>query len=406
MQKNWLAFLATALLFLVLGILFCHLWLFHRHSRFRHHPPPQHAQTIPLNPGEWRFIVSGDSRNCGDVVMPAIAADSRKFAPSFYWHLGDLRAIYKTDEDMEAASANNGLILTCDDYHRRAWPDFISNQIAPFAETPFFLGIGNHETIPPKDEDQFVSQFSGWLSTPALNDQRKADGDKNPTAPKPYYHWINRGVDFIFLDNASGAFSPEELSWFDGVAARAQNNDAVLSLVVGMHEALPDSISSDHAMCDKKTSDKKTNDKKANDKSQAGCDSGRHVYNSLLNLQKRKPVYVLASHSHFYMNGIFNNHPPDQRLPGWIVGTAGAVRYALPHDAPADSATDVYGYLLGTADKAGKINFAFQKLNQDDVPDYVRQRYPAWFVPWCFAQNSQNLATKLEETTHRCPVDK
>jgi hypothetical protein len=387
MQKNWWAFLGTALLFLILGIFFCHLWIFHRHSRFSHHRP-QHAQTLPLNPGEWRFIVSGDSRNCGDVIMPAIAANSRKFAPSFYWHLGDLRAIYKIDEDMEAASANNGMILTCADYHRRAWPDFIANQIAPFSETPFFVGIGNHEVIPPKDENQFVSQFSGWLSTPVLNDQRKADGDKDPTEPKSYYHWIDHGVDFIYLANANGNFSNEQITWFDGVAARAQNNDAVLSLVVGMHEALPDSISSDHAMCDK---------------NQAGCDSGRHVYNTLLNTQKRKPVYVLASHSHFYMNGTFNNHPPDQRLPGWIVGTAGAVRYALPKNAPPDSATDVYGYLLGTVDKDGKINFAFQKLTEDAVPEYVRQRYPAWLVPWCFAENSQNLVSHLEESTHRCP---
>src|ERR1051326_6776073 len=46
---------------------------------------------IPAREGTWRFIVSGDSRNCGDVVMPAIAADSlSKYQPSFYWHLGDL----------------------------------------------------------------------------------------------------------------------------------------------------------------------------------------------------------------------------------------------------------------------------------------------------------------------------
>ena len=32
--------------------------------------------------------------------MPAIAAHSAQLAPSFYWHLGDLRAIYKIDEDM------------------------------------------------------------------------------------------------------------------------------------------------------------------------------------------------------------------------------------------------------------------------------------------------------------------
>src|SRR6266849_1075015 len=56
---------------------------------------------VQLAEGTWRFIVSGDSRNCGDVVMPAIAAHSlERYQPSFYWHLGDLRAIYKIDEDM------------------------------------------------------------------------------------------------------------------------------------------------------------------------------------------------------------------------------------------------------------------------------------------------------------------
>src|SRR5690242_14324513 len=38
--------------------------------------------------GTWTFAVSGDSRNCGDVIMPAIAADSASHAPRFYWHLG------------------------------------------------------------------------------------------------------------------------------------------------------------------------------------------------------------------------------------------------------------------------------------------------------------------------------
>src|SRR6266850_5250398 len=56
---------------------------------------------VPLAEGTWRFVVSGDSRNCGDVVMPAIAAHSSEmYKPTFYWHLGDLRAVYKIDEDM------------------------------------------------------------------------------------------------------------------------------------------------------------------------------------------------------------------------------------------------------------------------------------------------------------------
>src|ERR1700745_2803239 len=91
--------------------------------------------------GAWRFIVSGDSRNCGDVVMPAIAAHSARFTPSFYWHLGDLRAISRIDEDMHCAAQKAGQVLTFDNYQRRAWNDFVENQIAAFGDVPFYLGI-------------------------------------------------------------------------------------------------------------------------------------------------------------------------------------------------------------------------------------------------------------------------
>jgi hypothetical protein len=83
-----------------------------------------------LPAGSWQFIVSGDSRNCGDIVMPTIAAKSAKVAPAFYWHLGDLRAIYKIDEDMAAAAKHSGQTLTCASYRRRAWDDFVEHQIA------------------------------------------------------------------------------------------------------------------------------------------------------------------------------------------------------------------------------------------------------------------------------------
>ena len=64
---------------------------------------PKQDKFVPPEQGTWRFIVSGDSRNCGDIVVPTIAAHSlTKYQPSFYWHLGDLRAIYKIDEDMAA----------------------------------------------------------------------------------------------------------------------------------------------------------------------------------------------------------------------------------------------------------------------------------------------------------------
>src|SRR5271167_1465457 len=52
------------------------------------------------NPGgSWKFAVSGDSRNCGDIVMPAIAQGARRDGAGFYWHLGDYRLISNFDED-------------------------------------------------------------------------------------------------------------------------------------------------------------------------------------------------------------------------------------------------------------------------------------------------------------------
>jgi hypothetical protein len=119
------------------------------------------SKFISQKKGTWRFIVSGDSRNCGDLVMPAIAAQGiEKYQPTFYWHLGDLRAIYKIDEDMAAASENAGQHLSCGAYHEIAWQDFIDHQIVPFGTTRFYLGIGNHEVIPPRTQPSSRRHFT------------------------------------------------------------------------------------------------------------------------------------------------------------------------------------------------------------------------------------------------------
>jgi hypothetical protein len=389
--------------------------------------------------GTWLFIVSGDSRNCGDVVVPAIAAHSAKhFHPSFYWHLGDLRAIYKVDEDVAFAESTDGHHLACENYLKRAWPDFIEHQIGAFGKTPFYVGIGNHELVPPKGQpihstgdkdraspevkgEQFTAQFAHWLLAPRLKEQRIKDEDCDNAAtkakdtaahkqnskpaclvlPRNYYHWVQGGVDFIYLDNAANVYGRKQLDWFKTRVAKAGENADIHSVVVGMHEALPQSISADHAMCDVS----KRNDPKY--PWQASCDDGEEVYKTLLDFQKNhpaKPVYVLASHSHFYMEGIFNTRPEAEHLRGWIVGTAGAVRYALPADASKSDAakTDLYGYLLGTVNKNGEIKFEFQELKEEDVPSQVAKRYPATFVNWCFAHNSQHLDPDAPETTKRC----
>jgi len=128
---------------------------------------------------DWHFIVSGDSRNCGDLVMPAIAADAAKYHPAFYWHLGDLRAIYEMDEDYAGELNANSTLNAWDmeTYTRGAWDDFIRVQIEPFEtlQIPLVIGIGNHETIAPMSREKFIEKFSPWLDSSVLRDQRLKD---------------------------------------------------------------------------------------------------------------------------------------------------------------------------------------------------------------------------------------
>jgi 3',5'-cyclic AMP phosphodiesterase CpdA len=183
------------------------------------------------------------------------------------------------------------------------------------------------------------------------------------------------------LDNATAEeFSPEQMQWFEA-ALRSDAADArVRTVVVGMHEALPDSLAENHSMA----------------QSPSGVASGRRVYGDLLNLKNGagKRVYVLASHSHYFMDGTFNTAYWREHggvLPGWIIGTAGAVRYALPPGWEAANAaqTNVYGFLTGSVQADGSINFAFQRLEEKDVPAAVMSKYSPDFVHWCFAENSQ-----------------
>jgi hypothetical protein len=331
--------------------------------------------------GTWRFVASGDSRNCGDVVMPGIAETAKKNQAAFYWHLGDLRLTTGFDEDIQHQPEHIKKPLSIFDYEKIAWPDFIDSQIAPFGSIPFFVGIGNHETVPPlKTREDFVLQFADWLDAPVLREQRLRD-DPADHRIKTYFHWIDRGVAFYFLDSASAEqFDGAQLGWFEGALAKDLANPAVTTIVTGMHKALPESISAGHSM----------------NESPAGTESGRRVYADLLRAQNdsHKHVYVLASHSHYYMDGIFNTEYWKHNggvLPGWIVGTAGAVRYALPpNSSDAHGAlVNVYGSLVGTVQPSGEIRFEFDKLEEKDIPETVTARYGHDFVHWCFAENSQ-----------------
>lgn len=334
--------------------------------------------------GAWRFAVSGDSRNCGDVVMPAIAASAIEKKVEFYWHLGDLRKIYDFDEDIQHEPEHLRRPMTIIDYENTAWDDFISNQIDAFGPLPFYLGIGNHEMIPPKTRDQFLTQFADWLDAPELRQQRLRDNPQDHRL-RTYYHWVKGGVDFINLDNATpDQFDSAQLQWLKKVLEADRAEASVSTVVVGMHEALPESLVKGHSM----------------NASAQGEASGRQVYKELLDLrdQGHKRVYLLASHSHLFMDGAFNTDYWRKNggvLPGWIVGTAGAVRYPLPAESNQAHAarTNVYGYLLGTVNPPGapegQIDFEFVEIKSGDIPAPVVNRFTPDFVKWCFDKNSE-----------------
>jgi Calcineurin-like phosphoesterase len=343
-------------------------------------PAPTPAPATSSAARSWTFVVGGDSRNCGDVVMPAVAAGAAARGAQLYWHLGDFRAIYDYDEDFLAQPERAGRHVAIADYERLAWDDFIQSQVVPFGKIPVFLALGNHETTTPKVRTEYLTQFADWLTVPAIRDQRLRDDPKDHRL-RAYYHWIQGGVDFVTLDNATpDQFDSEQLRWFDGVISRAEKNPEVRAIVVGMHAALPDSLASDHSM---------------NDWAQ-GEQSGRRVYGRLVAARRVKPVYIFASHSHFYMSGIFDTaqkQTAGEAIPGWIVGTTGAVRYALPEGASRarESKTDIYGFLVGTVEPAGEkpgtLRLDFQEIAEKDIPPETVKRFGPEFVHKCFEGN-------------------
>jgi hypothetical protein len=328
----------------------------------------------------WNFAVAGDSRNCGDVVMPSIAAGARANNAVFYWHLGDLRVIHDFDEDFRAQHPKASI----SEYLATAWIDVERNQIEAFGNMPFFLAIGNHETTPPKTRGEYLVTFAEWLDAAPIREQRLQDDPHDHTL-RSYYHWMRDGVDFISLDNATpDEFAVAQLAWLKKVLQNDQHDGTVRAVVVGMHEALPESIARSHSMSDVPEMEA----------------TGRQAYEALLVTRQTKPVYVLASHSHFVMENVFDTaywHEHGGVLPGWIIGTGGAVRYALPPDTSRAklAKTHVYGYLLATvsppgADDKDPIRFTFQEVTEAAVPADVAQRFGPELLQFCYQQNARN----------------
>jgi hypothetical protein len=274
-----------------------------------------------------------------------------------------------------------GAPLQVQGYLRNAWNDAIENQVKPFdaAGVPFLAAIGNHESAWPMTRERWAKTFAAYLDAPLIRDQRLRD-DPAATSARTYYHVVQNGIDFITLDNATcDMFDDAQLAWFEKLVKSDAADASIRTVIVGMHAALPDSLSCGHSM--------------GNYPRQQ--ETGRRVYRDLLALRDRdrKKVYVLASHSHFVMENVYDSaywRANGGVLPGWIVGTSGAVRYRLPETAKPgpNTQTDVYGYLLGTVAPDGSVTFAFQEITEKDIPESVMKKYSSRFVDTvCFAGN-------------------
>jgi hypothetical protein len=342
---------------------------------------------VPAHPARsWSFVVSGDSRNCGDLIMPVIARGAIQRGARFYWHLGDLRALYEIDEDyaglhkLDLDKLKLGLLpqTEMDSYLKAAWPDFLENQLRAF-KVPFFLGIGNHEAI-GRTRDQFLAFFHDQLNTPAIQKQRELDSPGDSTV-RTYYHWRERNVDFLYLDNSSSSIDADQLAWFMATVTKIEADSTARALIVGMHESLPYSYSFSHSM---------------NSASDQGA-SGLAVYQRLLDYKKKgKPVYIFSSHSHYFLADLFNTsywQSHGGALPGYLIGTAGAQHYSIPPEVKefAQYAENQYGYLVVTVNEDPKADdplaLRFVRVTRKDLlPDAVR-RFGAAAVKFCFSEN-------------------
>ena len=361
--------------------------------------------------GSWYFAVSGDSRDCGDLIMPKIAnslaAKSKQVPLKFYWHLGDFRALFRLDCDMAkrmdppkkcALESKTDELKPTEAYLKAAWPDFIEHQVKPFEQAgiPIYLGMGNHETI-NRSRDEFRFAFRKWLTQPAITAQRKADVKKKIPSQEgdTYFHFVLKGVDFIYLDNSTiynidpvtkkpdPGFSADQIKWLDAILKADEADKSVKAVVVGMHAALPESFSRSHAM----------------DKTCESFCNGKRAYGMLERVRARgKQVLVLASHSHYVEPNAYDT--PELKghvLPGWIIGTAGAEQYRL----------DIkYGYLLVEVKPDGTLSPSFQPVNRDSPP-LVPGEGGTQLTRYCFEKNKRLPDPNEKHVTGKdCSCDK
>lgn len=125
-----------------------------------------------------------------------------------------------------------------------------------------------------------------------------------------------------------------------------------------------------------------------------GQRTGELVYTWFYDAQAAgKHVYLLASHSHYYSPNIYNTAYWKQHakgvVPGAIIGTAGAHRYALPRDADKNAKTMIYGFLQGTVKPDGTIDFALRELSEKELMNAKWPEAPESAIHECYVHNGQ-----------------
>jgi len=166
------------------------------------------------------------------------------------------------------------------------------------------------------------------------------------------------------------------------VLDRDAKDPAVKTIVAGMHEALPYSKQRGHAM----------------DASCQGLCSGQQAYDLLYRAQKLagKRVYVFASHSHLFVDKLFETPEHDgQVLPGWVVGTAGAVQYR-PESEPTQ-----YGYALVAVQPDGTLDVRFREVTRGSPPLATGPGADR-LTEFCFDQNKQATGNSGFQGTCAC----
>ena len=170
-----------------------------RAPRRRARPGRGKADASPAS--SWKFVVGGDSRNCGDVIMPVVAAGANSAGASFLLAPRGLPgALHDFDEDLPRRSARSPARSRWRSSTTSAARGTTSSRASslPFGSIPVYPAIGKprarrSQVAPGK----FLSAVRGLVQCPAdPRAQRLKDNPKGPPA-EVVHHWIQNGVDFI-----------------------------------------------------------------------------------------------------------------------------------------------------------------------------------------------------------------